>query len=136
MGLWIFYLITLLLVPVTMLGFGLLWKKHPPKDINAVYGYRTSRSCKSQEAWDFAHQVIGRLWRRGGLALLATLPAFLLAALALHGWDFACFLDMPADADGWLLLALVGLQMVVMIGSIFPVERALKAHFDSFGRPR
>ncbi len=136
MGLWFFHLIILLLIPATMIGFGLLWKKHPPKDINAVYGYRTSRSCKSQETWDFAHQAIGRLWRRWGLVLLAALPAFLLAALARQGWNPACFLDEPADADAWLLLVLVGVQLAVIIGSIFPVERALKTHFDSFGRPR
>lgn len=136
MALWIFHLIILSLAPATMLGFGFLWKKHPPKDINALYGYRTSRSCKSQAAWDFAHQAFGRLWRRWGLVLLLTLPAFLMAALALHRWNPACFLDMPADADGWLMMAFIALQMVVMIACVFPVERALKARFDSSGRPR
>ncbi len=37
---------------------GLLLVKFPPKKINALYGYRTSRSMKSQELWDIA-QVLG-----------------------------------------------------------------------------
>ena len=37
---------------------GWYFAKFPPKKINHFYGYRTSRSMKSQEAWDFA-QVYG-----------------------------------------------------------------------------
>lgn len=33
---------------------GLIMRKFPPKKINALYGYRTSSSMKSQERWDFA----------------------------------------------------------------------------------
>ncbi|MFY0607897.1 MAG: SdpI family protein [Cyclobacteriaceae bacterium] len=37
---------------------GLLLYKFPPKEINALYGYRTSRSMKSQEIWDYS-QILG-----------------------------------------------------------------------------
>ena len=33
----------------------------PPKEINDLYGYRSTRSKKSQEAWDFAQQYANRL---------------------------------------------------------------------------
>jgi hypothetical protein len=33
---------------------GIVLLKFPPKKINAIYGYRTSSSMKSQERWDFA----------------------------------------------------------------------------------
>ncbi|MFM8916523.1 MAG: SdpI family protein [Bacteroidota bacterium] len=37
---------------------GYYFSKFPPKKINHIYGYRTPRSMKSQEAWNFA-QVYG-----------------------------------------------------------------------------
>lgn len=39
-------------VMVWIIGWYVL--KYPPKKINKLYGYRTPRSTKSQEAWDYA----------------------------------------------------------------------------------
>jgi uncharacterized membrane protein len=39
---------------------GRLMKNHPPSDINGLAGYRTSRSMKNQESWDFAQLVVGK----------------------------------------------------------------------------
>lgn len=36
-------IISVIPVPVLMIVFGVLWKKHPPKSINWIYGYRTRR---------------------------------------------------------------------------------------------
>lgn len=36
---------------------GRLFKKYPPKHINAFYGYRTRRSMKNQKHWDLAQQL-------------------------------------------------------------------------------
>jgi hypothetical protein len=35
---------------------GIVFWTYPPKKINEFYGYRTTRSRKSQEAWDFAQK--------------------------------------------------------------------------------
>jgi len=35
-----------LMIPVIMIGVGYMMYKHPPKSINAIYGYRTARSMK------------------------------------------------------------------------------------------
>jgi uncharacterized membrane protein len=43
---------------------------YPPKKINGLYGYRTTRSCKSQEAWDFAQRYSAKLMTILGLAAL------------------------------------------------------------------
>jgi uncharacterized membrane protein len=32
----------------------------PPKKVNALYGYRTNRSMKNQEVWDFSQRYAGR----------------------------------------------------------------------------
>jgi len=48
-------LLNLMLGPfILVLAF--LFKRFPPKKINHLYGYRTPRSMKSQEAWDCANQ--------------------------------------------------------------------------------
>ncbi|MBX2965183.1 MAG: SdpI family protein [Cyclobacteriaceae bacterium] len=38
-----------------------LFKRFPPKKINHLYGYRTPRSMKSQEAWDLANAYSSNL---------------------------------------------------------------------------
>ena len=51
MGFWIFMLIMDLLLPFTMIGFGRYFMKKAPKEINSVFGYRTSMSMKNIAAW-------------------------------------------------------------------------------------
>ena len=112
-----------LLLPVVMILLGVRFQRHPPRKINALYGYRTARSMRSQETWRFAHRVCGQLWVvLGGVLLVISLAA---APVAL-GWG--------SGAVSTASLALVGVELAVLVGSIFPVERALKKHFDQFGR--
>ena len=51
MGFWIFMLIMDLLIPFTMIGFGKMFLKKAPDQINYVFGYRTSMSMKNQDTW-------------------------------------------------------------------------------------
>lgn len=125
MGFWLFCTASCLLVPAVMLYFGWRFLKKPPKHINSFYGYRTSRSMKNQQTWDFAHEVCGRLWFRWGLVLL---PLSLLAMLLVLGKD--------TEELGVWLMGVTVLQLAVLVGSIVPVERALKKNFDQFGRKR
>lgn len=138
MLLWFMTLFFTLIIPCTMLFFGFLWKRRPPKSINSLYGYRTAMSCKSQKAWRFAHQYAGRLWRGWGLGSLAASAAgFVGGSLALAEWDLAALgAQELVDPYSWLCLALTGLQLVVLAGSLFLVERGLKRRFDQEGRPR
>ena len=116
-----FILVTALLLPVTMIAFGAAWKKHPPRDVNGVYGYRTAMSMKSQQTWDFAHQSCARWWFWTGLGLLVVS----VAAMAL-------FYRHSEVAVLWLM----GIQLVAMLLSLLPTERALRRRFDRDGRPR
>ena len=59
MGFWIFMLIMDLLLPFTMIGFGRYFMKKAPKEINSVFGYRTSMSMKNKDTWKFAHKYCG-----------------------------------------------------------------------------
>ena len=125
MGFWLFCTGGCLLVPAVMLYFGRRFLKKPPRRVNGLYGYRTSRSMKNQQTWDFAHQVCGRLWLRAGAVML---PLSLLAMLPALG--------RGTEAVGMWLTGVTAVQLVVLVGSIFPVERALKKHFDKLGRKK
>ena len=50
---------------------GYYFSKFPPKKINNIYGYRTTRSMKSQEAWDFAQVYGAKKMMVTGLIMLA-----------------------------------------------------------------
>ena len=122
---WIILLVSGFLCPLLMLGFGLISLMHPPKNINSWYGYRTARSMKSQAAWDFAHRYCGRLWTRLGVVLLAVSVAVLVPVGLLGEDTVRCV----------AAVILLGIQVVVLLGSIVPVERALKKNFDEDGNP-
>lgn len=48
-----------LLLPVTMLGIGLLiWKTRPP--FNDITGYRTAYSQKNERLWNMGQELFGR----------------------------------------------------------------------------
>ena len=72
--------LSLILIPVAMVFFGLLWRKSPPRGSMNCAG-TDPRSKQSQEAWDFAHAYHARVWLYSGLALLV-LTAVALALLA------------------------------------------------------
>ncbi len=122
LGFWIFMLIMVLLLPVTMIGFGKAFLNKPPKKINALYGYRTAMSMKNDDTWIFAHKYCGKLWFKLGIGLL---PISLLPLLFVF--------DKSAGAIG-LVGGIVGImQVVLMAVSIIPTEIALKKTFDQNG---
>jgi uncharacterized membrane protein len=116
-------LLSTLLIPLIMFGFGTWFEKHPPKKINYYFGYRTERSMKNRETWGFAHRTVGRLWKRFGLILLAC------------GGAAACLITAFAGADtaGPWCLGVEFAELAALIVSIFPVEAALKKNFDEHG---
>jgi uncharacterized membrane protein len=64
-------------LPLFIVGFvfslaAFITLKFPPKKINSIYGYRTSRSMKNQENWDLAQRFSSQLMLKQGLILLAT----------------------------------------------------------------
>lgn len=125
MGFWVFMLIMDMLIPFTLVGFGHSFLKNTPKNINAVFGYRTGMSMKNEATWEFAHHYCGRLWYRAGLVLL---PVSAAAMLCVMGRDSAAV----SKVGGVLCL----IQLAALIGAVFPTERALKKTFDSDGNRR
>lgn len=125
MGFWIFMTICNLLIPIVMIGFGWLLKKHPPKNINGIYGYRTSMSMKNMDTWKFAHEYCGKLWWKIGWMIL---PISIITMML-------C-MKSSKDIIGTVGGVVSAIQCVLLIVSIFPVEKALKKNFDKNGMKR
>ena len=122
MGFWIFLLLMLLIIPVTMIGFGKYFMNTSPKNIGFGFGYRTSMSMKNKDTWQFAHRYIGKLWYRIGWILIP--------ATVLH-FFFSIGKDRESVGNFALILNIV--QMLCLVAPIFPTERALKDTFDRNG---
>ncbi len=125
MWFWWFMFVCNLMIPLVLIVAGRMMWKHCPQKINGVYGYRTSRSMKNMDTWKFAHDYCGRLWWKIGiimliLTVLVQIPFF-------HSND---------DVIGIIGAILCMVQLAVLVGSIFPVEAALKKTFCDDGTRR
>jgi hypothetical protein len=125
MGFWIFMLIMNLLIPATMIGFGRYFMKKAPKEINAIFGYRTSMSMKNKDTWEFAHKYCGKIWYVCGMVML---PITVILMFLVIGKN--------EDCVGSIGGIICGVQLLPLIGSIFPTEIALKKNFDKNGKRR
>lgn len=125
MGFWIFMLIMDLSIPLTMIGFGKYFIKNAPKEINAVFGYRTSMSMKNKDTWEFAHKYCGKIWYYCGLLILPITILFLLLVIGKSN-------DYVGTAGGMIC----GMQLIPFLGSIVTTEIALKKTFDENGKRR
>ena len=125
MGFWVFMLCMVLLIPVIMIVFGWIFMKKAPDKVNWALGYKTKRSMLNEDTWAFAHKYIGRLWWICGLVLL---PLSVIPLLLLSGKDK----DMVGNVGAFITMV----QMIPLVGTIFPTERALKKNFDENGWPR
>lgn len=125
MGFWWFMLASVVLIPVIMIFSGRMMNKHCPKKINALMGYRTTRSMKNIDTWKFANQYCGRLYEKIGwyalpLAVLAMLPQ----------------IDAAEDVVGIAGAVICSIQCVGLLVPIIAVERALKKTFNDDGTRR
>lgn len=119
---WVFMLIFISLIPLVMIIFGRKIKKNAPKEINYIYGYRTTMSTSSKDAWDFAHKYIGRLWFALGITML--IPS-IIAMILVIGLD--------KDTVGYTGTVITFMQLAFMVIPIIPTEIALKKNFDENG---
>lgn len=122
MGFWWFMFFCNILIPITMIILGLFMWKKSPKRINSFYGYRTERSMKNMDTWQFAHEHCGKLWWKLGLAMLIPSALIMLPFIG-HG----------EDTVGTVGVVVTILQCVVLIISIFPTEAVLKQTFNDDG---
>lgn len=122
MGFWIFMMISDLLIPFTMIGFGKYFIKTAPKEINETFGYRTTMSMKNKDTWEYAHHYCGKLWLYIGWFMLIL---SVIAMLFVIGKD--------EDFVGTFGGILCGIQILFLIGPIIPTEISLRNNFDENG---
>ena len=91
---------------------GRLVFRYPPKKINDFYGYRTSRSKKSQAHWDFAQKESSKYIIQSGYYCLLTCVPFILYESGKGGI--------------WISIILTILYPFI---SLFQTEKALKKKF-------
>lgn len=104
----------------TMLFFGWVFIKHPPKNINGVYGYRTPRSMQNEDTWMFAHKSAGTTWvKLGVFGTLISMPMIFL-------FDFLNVLETYA-------IYLFYMQMILLFLVIPITEYRLKKEFNQDG---
>ena len=104
--------ITQILTGPIFLITGWILRRFPPKSINSLYGYRTPRSMKNKENWDFSQTYAANLMMQCGGFMLAIAIIYLLSPITLNmAIDFS--LSM-------------GIIILVCIVLIIKTERALK----------
>lgn len=68
--LWQFWLPCSIIIPALMMILGFWMNKFPPRKINRFFGYRTKRSMKNSDTWNFAHRQSGKTVGISGVLLL------------------------------------------------------------------
>lgn len=125
MGFWIFMFCCTLLIPIIMIIAGNSMRLGKFKTINSIVGYRTRRSMKNQQTWDYAQRECGRLWVRWGVLMLV--PAAVIMLLLLGK-------EIPTIGTVGGIFTV--LQMLPLLLSIAIVEKKLREKFDENGLPR
>ena len=118
MGFYMLTFLQVLLVPGIMILSGAVMEKYYPKHPNWILGYRTGRSTKSQEAWDFANRYCGNLYWKLGLGSLLLSGAVMLLLKSAG--------QQEIERAGTVLTAL---QCILLLAPILPTERKLKEKF-------
>jgi len=107
----------LLLIPVLtgpiFMVMAIIMKKFPPRQINGLYGYRTSSSMKSQDRWDFAQTYSANEMIKLGFLLVLTSPLGLAMNLS----------QLSGIALG------LGLMIVMVVLFVLRTERAIQRKF-------
>jgi uncharacterized membrane protein len=122
MAIWFGIAFTVIIIPALMTICGKYYIKKAPKNINHFVGYRTTRSMKNKETWNFAHNYMGKLWYKYGIVLFVISVALMLLTM---GQD--------EDAVGGLAAIITTVQVFVMIVPGILTEKALKENFDEEG---
>lgn len=94
--------------------FSVLFYFFPPKKINAIYGYRTNKSMKNQDIWNFSNSFFSKQF-------LIYSSISLIAALIL------VYVNPKIT---WQPMAIMLLSLAV---SVIKTEQALNKNFDDEG---
>ena len=117
----IFLSVCSLLVPLSMIILGYMWKDKPPKDRQGSSGYRTTMSRMNDETWKYAHRCWG-----GGINFVLGIILVILSIFIL--------ILIKGDTNIEMIsVYLVFSQLGIMVLTIIPTEFMLHKHFTKQG---
>lgn len=114
-GMFLFLFCMSILTPVSTVVVGMVMRKHPARDRNWVTGYRSSRSMKSQEAWNHAQKYCAGIWVKEGVAATVISAAVMLGC---YRGDYET-----------VSVGVIAVQLVCLCLSVIPVELELRKRF-------
>ena len=79
--LWIIMFVSVIIVDLCIVISGYTMEKHVPKDRFGHVGYRTKRSRQSEEAWQYANKLAGKVFFRMGLIMTVISVAIMLIVM-------------------------------------------------------
>ncbi|RYF74690.1 MAG: SdpI family protein [Cytophagaceae bacterium] len=114
-----------IIAPLIILICGLIFKKYPPKKINYLYGYRSSRSMLNDDTWVTANQLAARS------LVISQAAIFVLSVLVffLEKYQILNLFDTLTD----IYPASMILSTVFALLPVFHVEYMLKKLFHEDG---
>jgi uncharacterized membrane protein len=113
-------LISNLVIASVYILAGIITLIFPPKEINSLYGYRTSRSMKSKEAWKASNAYASKMAILGGIDLLLL--------------DLILYWIGVNDEKIWgaiTIISVISISIFIYIST----ENYLKENFDEDGNP-
>lgn len=119
---WSYMVLIDLLIPAVMFIVGSIFRRHPPKNISGIWGYRTRRSLKNPEIWDYANRYAGKIWYHWGLVML---PLSVVPMLFV--------INGTASQMSRTSVLTCLAELIPMIGANFLVEKNLREKFDADG---
>lgn len=120
MRFWIFMFIVTLLIPLALLLTSYLCSRS--KTIQHVSGYRTSRSMKNQDTWEFSQKYCAKL------SLYMFFPSLVLAVVIMP-----MSIGKSMELIGWIGLGITIIQMMSFGIIVICTEKVLKKTFDENG---
>lgn len=124
MGDLVIMLVVGLLLPLTMLGLGLLiWKTHPP--FNDITGYRTTWSQKNERLWNMGQELFGRY---------CTITYTVILVLSILCGVIPIALRMDRYTAGLINASMYLVQFVSVFAVIGVTDSKLKRSFKEEGR--
>lgn len=113
-------------LPLTILGLGLMvWKTHPP--FGDMFGYRTTQSQKSPEAWNMAQALFGKS---------CTLTYAVLSFITLIASLVPIFFKVDETAADWIFTAVNIVNFVTLFVLIFITDSKVKKYSAGNDEPK
>lgn len=122
MGYRILFLVSVSFVPLLLIASGKIFAKFPSKEPNIALGFRTKLSMKNKDTWNYAQELFPKVWIKLGSYLL---PISIAVMYVMHSDD--------KDFTGSVAVAIMLVQALAMLVSIYSVNQKLKKAFNSDG---